>query len=282
MAATPSIVELSPKFNLPTHHTIMAQAKPNSSPQLSVKSLNVNQLCPSSFQKIVAELVGTYILVFAGCGAAIVDKVQGLPAAGIPAVFGGALIIIIYTLGHISGAHINPAVTIAFAASRQFPWKHVPMYILAQLLGSTLASLTLKALFHEQDDIKVAVTQYSDEVTHLEALAWEFIATSILMLVISAVATDHRASKDFAGIAIGLTVFVDAMVVGPITGASMNPARSIGPAIVSGVSKNQWVFVVAPTLGALFASLLYSVLQEQEPFETTKNVDNEVQFHSGP
>jgi aquaporin NIP len=259
----------------------MAETNSKSSPQLSVKSLSINPLCPSSLQKIVAELVGTYILVFLGCGAALVDKVQGLPAAGVPAVFGGALIIIIYALGHVSGAHINPAVTIAFAASRQFPWKHVPMYILAQLLGSMLASLTLKALFHEHDDIQVTMTQYSDGVTHLEALAWEFICTSILMLVISAVATDLRASKDFAGIAIGVAVFAEAMVAGPITGASMNPARSIGPAVVSGVIKNQWVFVVAPILGALFASMLYSVLRvEEPPHETAKTVDNEeVSFH---
>ncbi|XP_024039609.1 aquaporin NIP1-1 [Citrus clementina] len=160
------------------------------------------------------------------------------------------------------------------------------MYMLAQVLGATLASLTLRILFHEQDNIQPTVTQYKDTTSDLEAVAWEFIVTFILMFTISGVATDHRASKDVAGVVIGVTVLFNVVISGPITGASMNPARSIGPAVVSGVYKNLWVYIVAPIIGALAAAMVYSILRVPKPVaekpEETKSTINQLYPHADP
>ncbi|KAF5740235.1 nodulin-26-like [Tripterygium wilfordii] len=268
-------VDSTPKHNLPTERSVMAEANPNRSTTIDRNS------SPTQFQKIVAEMMGTYILIFAGCAAALVDKLQSLTIVGIALVWGLALMAVIYTLGHVSGAHFNPAVSIALAAARKFNWKHVPMYILAQLLGATLASLTLKVLFNDKDEIRVITTQYADSTTHLEAITWEFIITFILMFTILGVATDDRASEGLAGVAIGGTLLFNVMIAGPITGASMNPARSLGPAVASGVYKNLWVFIVAPVIGALAAALVYSVLrvpktEVPEEKESTRSVYNEL------
>lgn len=233
--------------------------------EAEVRRPRVFLVSTSCFQKILAELLGTYILIFAGCGAALVNKIQTLTIVGIAIVWGVVLTAIIYSLGHVSGAHFNPAVTIAFAATSRFPWKHVPMYVISQLLGAGFASLTLKALFSEQDDIRATMTQYSDPTSDIEAVIWEFIITFILMFNICGAASDHRASKDLAGVAIGATLLFNVMIAGPITGASMNPVRSIGPAMVSNDYKNLWVFVVAPVLGALAAALVYQFLRVPDP-----------------
>ncbi|XP_075087186.1 nodulin-26-like [Nicotiana tabacum] len=216
----------------------------------------------SAFQKIVAELVGTYIFIFVGCGSALVDRERTLTIGGIAMAWGLSLMGLIYTLGHFSGAHFNPAVTIALAAARKLPLLHVPMYVFPQFLGSTLACLTLSVLFNHQGDILPTLTQYKNPVTDFEAITWEFIMTLILMFVICGAATDDRASKEQAGVAIGVTLLFEVLIAGPITGASMNPARSLGPAIVSGVYKNQWVFVIAPILGAMTATGIYSLLRQ--------------------
>ncbi|XP_070047002.1 nodulin-26-like [Nicotiana tomentosiformis] len=216
----------------------------------------------SAFQKIVAELVGTYIFIFVGCGSALVDRERTLTIGGIAMAWGLSLMGLIYTLGHVSGAHFNPAVTIALAAARKLPLLHVPMYVFPQFLGSTLACLTLSVLFNHQGDILPTLTQYKNPVTDFEAITWEFIMTLILMFVICGAATDDRASKELAGVAIGVTLLFEVLIAGPITGASMNPARSLGPAIVSGVYKNQWVFVIAPILGAMTATGIYSLLRQ--------------------
>ncbi|KAF5456165.1 hypothetical protein F2P56_025674 [Juglans regia] len=149
----------------------------------------------SVFQKIVAEILGSFILIFAGCEAALVDKIQTLTTVGIAAVWGLTLMALIYALAHVSGAHFNPAVTIAFAAASKFSWKHGPMYVLSQVLGAALASLTLRVLFHGQDNTRAATTQYSNSTTDLEAIAWEFIISFILMFNICGVASDHRAVR---------------------------------------------------------------------------------------
>ncbi|CAN0877333.1 unnamed protein product [Linum grandiflorum] len=211
--------------------------------------------------QILAEVVGTYILVFIGCASALTDRVQKLTIVGIAMVWGFVLMAAIYAVGHISGAHFNPAVSIAMAAIRRMPWKEVPMYVLAQLLGATLGSLTLKVLFHRQADIVPIMTQYASPTSDLEAFLWEFIITFILMFSICANATDHRASPGLAGFAIGATLLVNVLVAGPITGASMNPARSIGPAVASGVYDNLWLYILAPVLGALAAAMVYSGLR---------------------
>ncbi|XAR48556.1 hypothetical protein NMG60_11031413 [Bertholletia excelsa] len=262
MASTPSIEVLgySPKHSLPTEEEKLEKIH-----EPAVEAT------PSTFQKIVAELVGTYILMFAGCGAALIDRERSLTIVGIAIVWGLALMVIIYTVGHISGAHVNPAVTIAFAAARRFPLVQVPVYVLAQVIGAILACLTLRALFNDQGNIRPAVTQYSSSTTDLQAIVWEFIITFILMFTICGVASDHRANNQFCGVAIGATVLFNVMVAGPITGASMNPARSIGPAIVSGTYKNLWVFVVAPILGAMTAALVYFFLRLPEPDNSEEN-----------
>ncbi|WCJ44457.1 Aquaporin NIP1-1 [Euphorbia peplus] len=298
--------ELSPKVQQPNKRTLGKEHKEMSSPisisitseqspkmQLAVKRSvatepKVTQFfveenddaidaSPSIFQKVLAEFIGTFFLVFVGCGAALTDRILQLSFLGIAMVWGMVLMALIYAVGHISGAHFNPAVTIAFAAARKFPWKHVPAYIAVQILAATVASLALKALYSKENDIEIIVTGYKDSTSHLEAIIWEFIATFILMFVISGVATDDRASKNIAGVAIGGTLMIDVMFVGPITGASMNPARSLGPAIVSGVYKNLWVFIVSPILGASAASLVYQMLRVSEPEkpqEKTKSVFN--------
>ncbi|XP_061338470.1 nodulin-26-like [Gastrolobium bilobum] len=222
---------------------------------------------PSNIQKAIAEFVGTYILIFAGCGAALVNERLPLTIVGIAIVSGLALTVAIYSVGHVSGGHFNPAVTIALAAVRKIQLRLVPTYVLCQLMGATLASLTLKLLYHDKVDFGVTVTQYLSSTSDLEAMMWESIITSILMLTICGVATDPRGSKELAGVAIGISVLINVIIAGPITGASMNPARSLGPAIVSGDYKNIWVYIIGPTLGAILASLLYRFLEVTKPAE---------------
>ncbi|KAL7208284.1 hypothetical protein ACSBR1_030107 [Camellia fascicularis] len=278
MGDTPSIVVISPspKHDLPTEYSIMEEAKPrhHQEPTMTITAP------PNTFQKIIAELMGTYILVFIGCGAALVDREKTLTIVGIAMLWGLVLMVVIYTLGHISGAHVNPAVTIAFATARKFPLIQVPMYVLAQLLGATLACLTLRVLFNDQAvDMRPTVTQYSSSTTDLQAVILEFIISFFLMFTISGVASDHRANQGFAGIAIGATVAFNSLVAGPITGASMNPARSIGAAVISGVYKNLWVYVASPILGAMAAALAYSLLRQPEiekSKETSKSLYNDL------
>ncbi|KAI4337693.1 hypothetical protein L6164_016077 [Bauhinia variegata] len=239
----------------------------------------------SIFQKGVAELLGTYILIFVGCGAALVSKVQPLTIVGVAIASGLALTVAIYSVGHVSGGHFNPAVTIALATVRKLPFKLVPPYVFCQLMGSILACLTLRVLYNRQADIRVALTEHSSSTTELEAIVWEFIITFILMLTICGVATDQRGSKDLAGVAIGVTVLFNIIIAGPITGASMNPARSLGPAIVSGVYKDIWIFIIAPILGAIAASMVYSLLRVPEPEkkeDVTNFINNHLYFQSDP
>ncbi|KAK8552198.1 hypothetical protein V6N12_040808 [Hibiscus sabdariffa] len=274
-----SIEEASPKRPLPRKYSAFEVAKVIHPRELCMN----NEVLPSTMQKAVAEVVGTYFLIFIGCASALVSQIQPLTIVGIGLAWGLVLMASIYAVGHISGAHFNPAVTLAFAAGRKFSWKLVPMYIVSQLLGATLASLTLRALFHAQHNIEATVTQYKEPTTDLEAIAWEFIVTFILMFIICAVATDDRATKGVAGAAIGATVMFNAIVAGPITGASMNPARSIGPAVVSGVYKNLWVYIVAPILGAMAATLVYSILRvpkAEKPEESAKSTYNDLYVNS--
>ncbi|XP_022014704.1 nodulin-26 [Helianthus annuus] len=228
---------------------------------------------PSYCQKIVAELLGTYILIFTGCGAAMADRDRPLTIIGIAMVWGLCLMALIYTLGHISGAHFNPAVSIAFAAVGRLRLIYVPMYVVSQLLGSTLACLTLKVLFNHQPDMLPTLTRFSTPVTDFEAFLWEFIITFILMFTINGVATDDRSSKELAGVAIGVTLLFNVIIAGPITGASMNPARSIGPAIVANEYEKLWIFISSPILGALTATIVYSLLRQ--PKQERQDIESE-------
>ncbi|KAF4394882.1 hypothetical protein CsatB_008345 [Cannabis sativa] len=284
MANSPSIlVGPSPKLELSIEQSFMEEGK---SKGFQPYTVNVEKP-PSSFQKMVAELIGTYFLIFIGCAAAIVNKIQPLTIVGIAIVWGLVLMAAIYALGHVSGAHFNPAVTIALAVARKFPLKHVPMYVVSQLVGATLASLTLRVLFNDQDsnNIRTIMTHYSAPTTDLEAIAWEFIITFLLMFTICGVATDHRGCKDLSGLAVGAVLLVNVIVAGPITGASMNPARSIGPAIVLGIYTKIWVFIVSPILGAMAATLVYSIVRVPKPEisgSTTKSINNHMCTQAEP
>ena len=210
---------------------------------------------------LLAEGVGTFVLVFAGCGAIAVASVHpGIGQAGVAAAFGLAIMAMIYALGHVSGAHFNPAVTVAFAVSGHLPWVRVLPYWAAQVAGAVLAAAFLRLSLG--DGASVGVTQPSGSV--VQAFAWELVLTAMLMLVITSVATDARAVGQAAAIAIGGTVGLGALVGGPISGASMNPARSLGPALVSGDLTDLWIYLAAPVVGAAIAALTYDQLRHQD------------------
>nr|AMW03271.1 aquaporin NIP [Tamarix hispida] len=211
-------------------------------------------------QKMIAEILGTYFLIFAGCASVTVnldyDKVVSLP--GISIVWGLAVMVMVYSVGHISGAHFNPAVTVAFATCRLFPWKQVPAYIICQVVGSTLASGTLRLIF---EGSKNQFPGTSPAGTELQSFVVEYIITFYLMFVISGVATDNRAIGELAGLAVGSTVLLNVMFAGPISGASMNPARSIGPAIVHHRYNSLWIYIVAPLCGAVSGAWVYNLIR---------------------
>lgn len=202
-----------------------------------------------------AEAIGVFFLVFAGGAAALTGFVGPV---GVALAFGFAIVVLVYGLGHVCGAHFNPAITLAFAATGHFPWRRVPTYVLAQLVGATLAALALRLVF---PDVTAAATHAAFFVTPAQAFLIEALATFLLALVIIGVATDRRATPGAAGLAIGLAVAVDALAFGPLTGASMNPARSFGPALVTGAWSDLWIYVAAPIAGALFAMAAYEALR---------------------
>lgn len=207
----------------------------------------------------LAEAVGTFGLVFAGTGAIVIDAetAGAIGHVGIGLTFGLIVMAMIYAIGHISGAHINPAVTLAFAATRHFPMRLVPLYIGAQLLGALLASLLLRALFGLSANLGATIPAGSAG----QSLVLEVVLTLFLMFVIMAVATDVRAVGQAAAIAIGGTVGLEALFAGPISGASMNPARSLAPAMAAGVWDSQWIYVIGPVLGALAGAWMYVVIR---------------------
>ena len=210
-------------------------------------------------RRSAAELVGTFALVTAGCGAIMVnDQTGALTHVGIALTFGLIITVMIAAIGHISGAHFNPAVTIAFAVTRHFPWREVVYYVVAQILGAVLGALTLRLLLG--DMALLGATVPSGSV--LQSFGLEVLLTAVLMFVIISVATDTKAVGAPAALAIGFTVALDAMWGGPISGASMNPARSLGPALIAGVWANQWVYWLAPVIGAMIGAGLYQFLRQ--------------------
>ena len=225
-------------------------------------------------QKSIAEFFGTFIMVFAGCGAILVNQISGgaIGHPGIAAAFGLVVMTMIYAIGHLSGAHLNPAVTLAFAATRHFPPGQILPYIAAQFLGAAAASLlhrlTLGPVLAALDP--GAVPNYGLTLpvdgNFATALVWEFLLTFLLMFVIMGVATDTRAIGKAAGIAVGAAVCLDALFGGPVCGASMNPARSFGPALVSGTWDHFAAYVVGPVSGALAGGGLYKFLGKEPPY----------------
>ena len=199
-------------------------------------------------RRYAAELIGTYALVFAGTGAIVINEQTGaLGHFGVAAAF-----------GDLSGAHLNPAVTLGFVVAKRFPVKEAAPYIVAQLSGALLASLTLRFLFPENATLGATFPAGSE----MQSFILELLLTYFLMLVILQVAHGSKEVGVMAGIAIGAVVGLEALFAGPISGASMNPARSIAPALVSGEMRALWIYIVAPLLGALLATVTWSWLRK--------------------
>lgn len=215
---------------------------------------------PNLARRAAAEGFATFALVFAGCGAIVADSTRGgsLGQVGIALSFGLVIMVMIYATGHLSGAHINPAVSAAFALTRHFPAREAAAYAGAQLAGALCGALLLAAVW---PDTPADLGATTPSVGVGSALVYEFVLTAFLMFVIMAVATDTRAVGPAAAIAIGGTVGLDALFGGPVTGASMNPARSIGPAVVSGQLGDLWIYIVAPLLGAAAGALAYQLVR---------------------
>jgi len=224
--------------------------------KLSSKYLSV-----SDWRELMAEAIGTFILVFAGTGAIVVNQISNgaITHLGISFVFGAVVTALIYTFGHISGAHFNPAVTLAFCSSGFFPRYKVFPYILAQVLGGVCASFSLRLSLGAIANLGATLPRNDN---WMQSLILEVILTFILMLVIFGSGLDRRSPSGFAGIAIGLTVGLEAACMGTITGASMNPVRSFAPAFVAGIWQHQWVYWVAPIVGAQLAAIAYSHLSD--------------------
>jgi aquaporin NIP len=211
-------------------------------------------------RKLIAEFIGTYFLVFAGTGAIVVNTITGaLTHQGIAITFGLVVMALIYTFGHISGAHFNPAVTIAFWVHRALPLRDACWYIVTQTAAGVTASFSLRVMFGNIAHLGATIPRNSWG----QAFLLEFILTFVLMMVIFGSAVHGKAEKPFAGLAIGGTVGLMAMFAGPISGASMNPARSLGPAWASGTWDHLWVYLVATTLGAVAAALVYHKLHDE-------------------
>jgi len=208
--------------------------------------------------KYLAELLGTFILVFCGTGSVIVDQQfnGAVTHIGIAITWGFIVMAMIYALGEISGAHMNPAVTIAFTIAGRFPVKLVLPYIVSQIAGALLASITLHYLFPENEMLGATVPAGSE----MQSFILEFLLTFFLMLVVINVATGSKEQGMFAGLAIGSVVLLEAMFAGPVCGASMNPVRSMAPAFISGHLEHLWIYLIAPTAGAAFAIPIYKIL----------------------
>lgn len=200
-------------------------------------------------RKLVAEAFGTFCLVFAGTGAVVVNDTHGgvVTHVGVALTFGLVVLAMIYTVGDVSGCHLNPAVTLGFFAARRFEWRRVVPYILAQCVGAVLASLALRAMFPTHPSLGATLPAG----TALQSWVMEFVLALMLMVVILSVSTGSKEKGILAGVAVGAVIALEAMFAGPVSGASMNPARSLAPAVVAGRLDHLWVYLTAPVVGAL-------------------------------
>jgi aquaporin Z len=212
--------------------------------------------------KFYAEALGTFALVFIGCGAAVVNDVSGgaVSHVGVSLAFGLVVMAMIYSVGNISGAHLNPAVTLGFWAAGRLSRSDIRHYLAAQLFGAVTASLALKLLFPEHPTLGATIPAGS----FVQSFVLEYILTFLLMFVILNVSTGHMEKGIMAGVAVGGTIAFMALMGGPISGASMNPARSLGPGIVSGSWSGLLIYIIAPVLGAVSAKSTCRMIQGKE------------------
>jgi len=212
-------------------------------------------------KKYISEFIGTFSMIFCGTGAMTVNEVTGgdVTHVGIAITWGLIVMAMIYAFGETSGAHFNPAVIIAFAYAKKFAWKEVPKYIIAQVLGAFAASLILCYLFPASEYLGATIPT----VDVGRAFVMELLLTFFLMVVIINVSTGSKEIGIIAGIAVGAVVLLEAMFAGPITNASMNPARSIAPAIVAGKMQHLWMYILAPILGAILAVISCKLVKEE-------------------
>ncbi|MFC4268919.1 MIP/aquaporin family protein [Polaribacter marinivivus] len=220
-------------------------------------------------KRYISEFIGTFSMVFCGCGAMTINEVTGgtVTHVGIGLTWGLIVMAMIYAFGETSGAHFNPAVTIAFAYAKKFAWKEVPKYIIVQILGAFVASGILLFLFPESEFLGSTIPK----VDVWRAFVLELLLTFFLMVTIINVSTGSKEIGVIAGIAIGGVVLLEAIFAGPITNASMNPARSLGPNIVSGNIEGLWLYVVAPILGALLAVVSCKLVKDDNCCDESLN-----------
>ena len=214
----------------------------------------------------VAELIGTFILVYTGCAVATAAVLQSSTAGplsynslAVALAFGLALTIVVAAIGHVSGAHVNPAVTLGLAATNKFPWRFVPIYVGAQLVGAILGAIAVWITYGElgRELADVAATFPAEDVGDIQAFAVEVLVTFILVFVVISVATDDRAPAGVAPLAVGFALACGVLIAGPVTGGSLNPARTLGPMILAGRFDAVWVYILAPIVGAVLAAFVY-------------------------
>ena len=208
------------------------------------------------FTPLYAEFVGTFAMVFCGTAAMAVNETTGAVAhEGVAITWGLIVMVMIYAFGEQSGAHFNPAVTVSFALANRFAWKKVPSYIITQALGAIVASIAVKALLPESEIIGATIPT----IPHLSAFWLELLLSFFLMLVILHISTGSKEIGPVAGVAVGSVILLEAMFAGPLTNASMNPVRSLGPALIGNHWEPLWIYLIAPFAGMALAVALFKV-----------------------
>ncbi|KAF3320401.1 aquaporin NIP2-1 [Carex littledalei] len=217
---------------------------------------------PNLFKKVISEIISTFLLVFVTCGAAGISAANPSRISQLGQSVAGGLIVtvMIYSVGHISGAHMNPAVTLAFATYRHFPWMQVPFYWAAQFTGGISAAFVLREVLHPITDIGTTIPSGAD----WRAFLTEIIVTFNMIFVTFAVATDTRAVGELAGMAVGSSVCITSIFAGAISGGSMNPVRTLAPALASSIYKGLWVYFLAPPIGTLLGGGAYTLIKLQD------------------
>ena len=229
------------------------------------RGLYGSQVGSNMLRASVAEVVGTFILIFTGTAAATAALLNRATAGGpydslaVVLAFGLALAAVVAALGHVSGAHVNPAVTLGLAVTNNFPWRYVPAYVGAQLLGAILGAVGTWIAYGGQarEIVNLAATYPTSGVGDFRALIVEALVTFILVFVIVSVATDDRAPAAVAPVAVGFALAAGIFIAGPITGGALNPVRALGPMLVAGNLTSAWVYIVGPIVGGILAALLY-------------------------